>query len=75
MRGFNSLVLEEQRYLKWRALDWLEQGLMILCGGAITGVSLLGVLCVVTRPLGHPWLWRQGAVPYSHLTLPPSDIG
>ena len=29
MRGFNSLVLEEQRHLKWRGLDFLEQVLMI----------------------------------------------
>ena len=34
---FNSLVLQEQRHLKWRALDPLENLLMILCGIAIAG--------------------------------------
>jgi len=61
MAGFNSLVLEEQRYLKWRALDWLEQVLMILCGIAITGFSVLVMCDVVTRTIGHPWLWLQEA--------------
>ena len=61
MRGFNSLVLEEQRYLKWRALDWLEQVLMILCGVAITGFSVLVMCDIVTRTIGHPWLWLQEA--------------
>ena len=37
MRGFDGLVLQEQRHLKWRALDPLEHLLMILCGIAITG--------------------------------------
>ena len=44
MRGFNSLVLQEQRHLKWRALDPLEQVLMILCGVAITGFSRAGAV-------------------------------
>ena len=56
MRGFNSLVLEEQRHLKWRGLDWLEQVLMILCGIAITGFSILVMCDIVTRTIGHPWL-------------------
>jgi len=56
-----SLVLEEQRHLKWRVLDPLEQGLMILCGIAITGFSVLVVCDVVTRAIGHPWLWLQEA--------------
>jgi hypothetical protein len=37
---FDSLVLQEQRHLKWRALDPLENLLMILCGIAITGSVL-----------------------------------
>ena len=61
MRGFNSLVLEEQRHLKWRGLDWLEQVLMILCGIAITGFSILVMCDIVTRTIGHPWLWLQEA--------------
>jgi TRAP-type C4-dicarboxylate transport system permease small subunit len=61
MNGFNSLVLQEQRHLKWRALDWLEQVLMILCGVAITGFSVLVMCDIVTRTIGHPWLWLQEA--------------
>jgi TRAP-type C4-dicarboxylate transport system permease small subunit len=54
-----SLVLPAQRHLKWRALDPLEQALMVLCGIAITGFTV-SVLCdIVTRTLGHPWLWLQ----------------
>ena len=30
MRRFDGLVLQEQRHLKWRALDPLENLLMIL---------------------------------------------
>lgn len=56
-----SLVLDEQRHLKWRALDPLEQGLMVLCGVAITSFSVLVVCDVVTRAVGHPWLWLQEA--------------
>ncbi len=32
MPRFESLVIQNQRHLKWRALDPVEQGLMILCG-------------------------------------------
>jgi len=56
-----SLVLQEQRHLKWRALDPLEQVLMILCGIAITGFCVLVMCDVVTRTIGHPWLWLQEA--------------
>src|SRR5712692_5969412 len=34
-----SLVLERQRHLKWRALDPLEQLLMVLCGVALAGFT------------------------------------
>jgi len=61
MRGFNGLVLQEQRHLKWRALDPLEQILMILCGVAITGFCVLVMCDIVTRTIGHPWLWLQEA--------------
>jgi TRAP-type C4-dicarboxylate transport system permease small subunit len=61
MRAFNGLVLQEQRHLKWRALDPLEQILMILCGVAITGFSVLVLCDVVTRAIGRPWLWIQEA--------------
>jgi TRAP-type C4-dicarboxylate transport system permease small subunit len=54
-----ALVLARHRHLKWRALDWLEGLLMVLCGVSITGFTL-SVLCdVVSRTIGHPWLWLQ----------------
>lgn len=61
MNGFDSLVLQEQRHLKWRALDPVEQALMILCGICITGFSLLVLADVITRAIGRPWLWVQEA--------------
>ncbi|MGA9441009.1 MAG: TRAP transporter small permease, partial [Pseudolabrys sp.] len=54
-------VLQEQRHLKWRALDPLENALMILCGICITGFSLLVLADVITRAIGAPWLWVQEA--------------
>jgi TRAP-type C4-dicarboxylate transport system permease small subunit len=58
---FDGLVLQEQRHLKWRALDPLENLLMILCGIAITGFCLLVLGDIVTRAIGRPWLWVQEA--------------
>lgn len=57
--NFRGLVLQEQRHLKWRALDPLEQVLMILGGIAITGFCVLVMCDVVTRLIGRPWLWLQ----------------
>ena len=34
---------------------------MILCGVAITGFSVLVMCDIVTRTIGHPWLWIQEA--------------
>ncbi|MFZ0176885.1 MAG: TRAP transporter small permease, partial [Pseudolabrys sp.] len=58
---FDGLVLQEQRYLKWRALDPLENWLMVLCGVCITGFSVLVLADVITRAIGAPWLWVQEA--------------
>jgi TRAP-type C4-dicarboxylate transport system permease small subunit len=58
---FDGLVLQEQRHLKWRALDPLENFLMILCGICITGFSVLVLADVITRAIGAPWLWVQEA--------------
>ena len=53
------LVLQRDRRLKWRSLDPLEALLMVLCGTSIVGFTV-AVLCdVVTRTIGHPWLWLQ----------------
>jgi len=61
MSSSDSLVLQERRHLKWRALDPLEHVLMILCGVAITGFCVLVMCDVITRTIGHPWLWLQEA--------------
>ena len=59
MKRFDALVLQEQRHLKWRALDPLENVLMVLCGIAITGFSLVVLADIITRALGHPLFWAQ----------------
>jgi len=56
-----SLVIPRHRHLKWRALDPLEALMMILCGVCIGGFSLCVFLDVLTRTIGHPWLWLQQA--------------
>jgi TRAP-type transport system small permease protein len=54
-----DLVSSVNRHLKWPALDGLERGLMVLCGVCLAGFAT-SVLCdVVTREVGHPWLWLQ----------------
>src|SRR5271157_126709 len=54
-----SLVLQRQRHLKWRALDALEMILMINCGLLLFGFSTTVLFDIVTRTIGHPWLWLQ----------------
>jgi TRAP-type transport system small permease protein len=54
-----SLVLNRHRHLKWPALDWLEQVLMVLCGVLIFGFTFSVFLDVITRTWGRPWLWLQ----------------
>jgi TRAP-type C4-dicarboxylate transport system permease small subunit len=53
------LVLKRQRHLKWRALDRLELVLMIICGLCLLGFSVSVTLDIITRTVGHPWLWLQ----------------
>src|SRR5262249_21466165 len=55
----DKLVLNRQRHLKWRALDGLELVLMIVCGICLLGFALSVTLDIVTRTIGHPWLWLQ----------------
>src|SRR5215469_9156609 len=55
----DKLVSKRQRHLKWRALDRLELVLMILCGVLCFGFSLSVAADIVTRTIGHPWLWLQ----------------
>jgi TRAP-type C4-dicarboxylate transport system permease small subunit len=55
----DKLVLKRQRHLKWRAFDRLELALMVLCGVLLFGFSSTVVFDIVTRTIGHPWLWLQ----------------
>jgi TRAP-type C4-dicarboxylate transport system permease small subunit len=55
----DKLLLQRQRHLKWRALDRLELVLMMLCGILCFGFSLSVTADIVTRTIGHPWLWLQ----------------
>src|SRR3979411_997094 len=55
----DKLVLQRQHHLKWRSLDKLELILMMLCGLLCFGFSLSVMFDIVTRTIGHPWLWLQ----------------
>ena len=59
MQLVDRLVLQRQRHLKWRAFDKLELVLMMLCGLLLFGFSTTVVCDIVTRTIGHPWLWLQ----------------
>ena len=55
----DRLVLEADRHLKWRALDPLERGLMVLCGVFLCAFTATTLLDVLARVAGHPLLWPQ----------------
>jgi TRAP-type C4-dicarboxylate transport system permease small subunit len=55
----DKLVLQRQHHLKWRSFDGLELILMIICGLLCFGFSLSVMFDIVTRTIGHPWLWLQ----------------
>jgi TRAP-type C4-dicarboxylate transport system permease small subunit len=55
----DKLVLGRQRHLKWPAFDRLELILMMLCGALCFGFSMSVTADIVTRTIGHPWLWLQ----------------
>ena len=57
----DKLVLPRQQHLKWRAFDWLELVLMMVCGALCFGFSLSVMFDIITRTIGHPWLWLQEA--------------
>ena len=59
MTAASRLVPPRQRHLKWAALDWLEQWLMVACGVTLLGFSTSVICDIVTRTIGHPWLWLQ----------------
>jgi len=55
----DKLVLQRQHHLKWRAFDRLELVLMLVCGALCFGFTLSVMFDIVTRTIGHPWLWLQ----------------
>jgi TRAP-type C4-dicarboxylate transport system permease small subunit len=55
----DKLVLQRQRHLKWRSFDVLETILMVICGIALLGFSTSVAFDILTRTIGHPWLWLQ----------------
>jgi TRAP-type C4-dicarboxylate transport system permease small subunit len=55
----DKLVLQRQHHLKWQSFDKLELILMMLCGLLCFGFSLSVMFDIVTRTIGHPWLWLQ----------------
>ncbi|HLJ21237.1 MAG TPA: TRAP transporter small permease subunit, partial [Stellaceae bacterium] len=59
MNATGDIVLQSQRHLKWRALDLVERFLMALCGICLLGFTTSVFFDVLTREIGHPWLWLQ----------------
>jgi TRAP-type C4-dicarboxylate transport system permease small subunit len=55
----DKLVLQRQHHLKWRSFDRIELILMIICGILCFGFSVSVICDIVTRTIGHPWLWLQ----------------
>jgi TRAP-type C4-dicarboxylate transport system permease small subunit len=55
----DKLVLQRQHHLKWRVFDRLELVLMMVCGALCFGFSLSVMFDIITRTIGHPWLWLQ----------------
>lgn len=55
----DRLVSRRQSHLKWRAFDILELGLMGLCGILLFAFCSTVIFDIVTRTIGHPWLWLQ----------------
>src|SRR5580704_18118920 len=55
----DRLVARRHSHLKWRAFDVLELALMGLCGLLLFAFCTTVILDIVTRTIGHPWLWLQ----------------
>ena len=50
------ITVRAHRHLKWRAFDYLEHGLMVLCALLLLGFTLCEMADVVFRNLHRPWL-------------------
>src|SRR5690348_12639490 len=59
MAVMDRLVSRRQSHLKWQAFDVLELVLMGLCGILLFAFCSTVVFDIVTRTIGHPWLWLQ----------------
>ena len=59
MNADGDIVLHRHRHLKWRAFDVVERVMMGLCGICLLGFTTSVFFDVVTREIGHPWLWLQ----------------
>jgi TRAP-type C4-dicarboxylate transport system permease small subunit len=55
----DRLVSRRQSHLKWRAFDILELALMGLCGILLFAFCSTVIFDIITRTIGHPWLWLQ----------------
>jgi TRAP-type C4-dicarboxylate transport system permease small subunit len=55
----DRLVSRRQSHLKWRAFDGVELVLMSLCGILLFAFCSTVIFDIVTRTIGHPWLWLQ----------------
>jgi len=55
----DRLVSRRQSHLKWRAFDAVELVLMGLCGLLLFAFCSTVIFDIVTRIIGHPWLWLQ----------------
>ena len=54
-----SILSRKRPQLKWRTLDPLEFGLMVVCGALLVGFTLSELADVAFRILLHPWLEAQ----------------
>jgi TRAP-type C4-dicarboxylate transport system permease small subunit len=55
----DRLISRRQSHLKWPAFDVLELVLMGLCGILLFAFCGTVIFDIITRTIGHPWLWLQ----------------
>jgi TRAP-type C4-dicarboxylate transport system permease small subunit len=53
------LISRRHSHLKWQVFDVLELALMGLCGMLLFAFCSTVIFDIVTRTIGHPWLWLQ----------------
>jgi TRAP-type C4-dicarboxylate transport system permease small subunit len=55
----DRLLSRRETHLKWRSFDVLELALMGLCGILLFAFCSTVIFDIITRTIGHPWLWLQ----------------